>query len=109
MLIKKDRFKSIQQLIKDATTIIHVGDPDREGQYLVDELIEEANCTVKRMLLNALDDASIQSALETLQDNTAFKGLSKAAHQAFEIDWLLGMNLTRYFTLKLVMVVILPS
>lgn len=97
---KKDRFKSIQQLIKDATTIIHVGDPDREGQYLVDELIEEANCTVKRMLLNALDDASIQSALETLQDNTAFKGLSKAAQLRSEIDWLLGMNLTRYFTLK---------
>lgn len=32
----------LKKLIKQATTLVHAGDPDREGQLLVDEVIEQA-------------------------------------------------------------------
>ncbi len=40
--VKKDaakQFKIIRELIGKATTIINAGDPDREGQLLVDEVL----------------------------------------------------------------------
>lgn len=30
----------VRKLLKEATQIIHAGDPDREGQLLVDEVID---------------------------------------------------------------------
>ena len=96
---KKEQYKAVISLIKDATTIINVGDPDREGQVLIDELLP-ANKKVKRLLLNALDETSIRKALDDIKDNKAFSGLSAAGDCRSEIDWLLGMNLTRFFSLK---------
>ena len=43
-----------------ADVVIHAGDPDREGQLLVDEVLEyyDYKGTVKRILINATDDTS---------------------------------------------------
>ena len=94
------QFNKLKALIKDATTIIHCGDPDREGQVLVDEVLMlcKATAKVKRLLLNALDDKSISEALGSMTDNQKFKGLSLAGDARAYIDWLIGMNLTRLIT-----------
>ena len=98
---KKAQYKAIQSLIKDATTIIHMGDPDREGQYLIDELLTDVKGKdVQRVLLNALDDTSIGNALKAITDNSQFFGLSEAGKGRDYLDWLLGINLTRFFTIK---------
>ena len=96
---KKEQYKAVTGLIKDANTIINVGDPDREGQVLIDELLP-ANKKVKRLLLNALDETSIKKALDDIKDNKDFAGLSAAGDCRSEIDWLIGMNLTRFFSIK---------
>ena len=41
---KSSLFKNLKELIKKADIIIHAGDPDDEGQYLVDEIFEYLNC-----------------------------------------------------------------
>ena len=98
---KKEQYAIIQELLKQATTVINVGDPDREGQLLVDELLTHTKGKIiKRLLLNALDDESIKKALNALDDNQKYAGLSKAGECRSYIDWLIGMNFTRFFTLK---------
>lgn len=98
----KDQFKVIKDLIGKADYIVNAGDPDREGQLLVDEVLEYCHNSkpVKRILLNALDSKSVKQALHDLRDNADFVGLKNSARARSEADWLVGMNLTRAFTIK---------
>lgn len=97
----KKQYKIIKDLIKKATEIVHAGDPDREGQLLVDEVLEYLNNKkpVYRLLLNALDEKSIKKALTELKNNNDFQNLRLSALARQRADWLVGMNLTRVYTL----------
>ena len=57
----KALYKHLQKQIKAATTVYHLGDPDREGCLIVDEILKQEGFTgtVKRILLNALDETSV--------------------------------------------------
>ena len=95
------QFKIIKNLINKSDEIIHAGDPDREGQLLVDEVLNFVGNKkpVKRILLNALDDKSVKFALQNLQDNKNFSSLSDSALGRSRADWLIGMNLSRAFSI----------
>ncbi|MBO6178272.1 MAG: DNA topoisomerase 3 [Selenomonadaceae bacterium] len=95
------QFNTVKNLIERADEIVHAGDPDREGQLLVDEVLDFVGCkkTVKRILLNALDEESIHDALSNLRDNKEFKPLMLSALARARADWLVGMNLSRAYTL----------
>lgn len=95
------QFYIVKQLVAQADEIIHAGDPDREGQLLVDEVLTYINNRkpVKRLLLNALDKKSILNALDNIQDNANFEGLRLSAQLRQQIDWLTGINYSRAFTL----------
>ncbi len=97
------QFSVIKKLVKEADEIINGGDPDREGQLLVDEVLEYLGNKkpVKRILLNALDDKSVKEALSDLRDNRDFVGLKNSALARSRADWLIGMNLTRAYTIKM--------
>ena len=96
------QFKIIKELVAKADEIVHAGDPDREGQLLVDEVLEQVGNRkpVKRILLNALDEKSVAEALHDLRDNKDFSGLKNSALGRSRADWLVGMNLTRAYTDK---------
>ena len=95
------QFAIMKKLIEEATDIVHAGDPDREGQLLIDEVLEylENKKPVQRILLNALDEHSIKKALASLRDNADFFPLKQSALARARADWLIGMNLSRAFTL----------
>lgn len=97
----KKQFEIIKGLISKADEIVHAGDPDREGQLLIDEVLDFVNCKkpVKRILLNALDEESIKKANQNLRDNQDFVNLKKSALARARADWLIGMNLSRAYTL----------
>ncbi len=97
------QFSIIKKLVKEADEIINGGDPDREGQLLVDEVLEYLGNKkiVKRILLNALDDKSVKDALMDLRDNRDFVGLKNSALARSRADWLIGLNLTRAYTIKM--------
>ena len=95
------QFAVVKGLIARADEIVHGGDPDREGQLLVDEVLDYLGNTkpVRRILINALDDKSIHDALNDLRDNGDFLPLKRSALARARADWLIGMNLSRAYTL----------
>ncbi len=95
------QFVVVKQLISQADEIVHAGDPDREGQLLVDEVLEYVGCNkpVQRILLNALDEKSIREAIDQLKPNAQFFNLRQSALGRARADWLIGMNLSRAYTM----------
>jgi DNA topoisomerase len=98
------QYKIIRALVKDADEIINAGDPDREGQLLVDEVLNELGVLhtkpIRRILLNALDEKSVADALRSLRNNDEFVGLRNSALARSRADWLIGMNLSRIYTIR---------
>lgn len=98
------QYKIIRALVKDADEIVHAGDPDREGQLLVDEVLSELGVLrtkpIRRILLNALDEKSVADALRSLRSNDEFVGLRNSALARSRADWLIGMNLSRIYTIR---------
>lgn len=98
---KKDQFNVIKTLMKSCSEVINAGDPGREGQLIVDEVLYYLNNKkpVKRILLDALDKPSILNALQNLKDNKEFYNLFQAAECRGYADWIIGMNGTRAYTI----------
>ena len=97
----KKQLATIGKLLKKASLVVHAGDPDHEGQLLVDEVLEHFRYTgrVQRFWVSAQDSASIRKGLTNLRDNETFDGMRLAALGRSRADWLLGMNLSRAYTL----------
>ena len=97
----KQQLSAIEKLMKKHSTVVHAGDPDREGQLLVDEVLDRANYAgrVQRLLLSALDEKSVRKALDSMKPNSEFKSLMESARARGRADWLVGMNGTRAMTL----------
>lgn len=97
---KKDQVNAIKALLKECDEVIHAGDPGREGQLIVDELLHYLGNKkpVKRILLNALDSQSIKEALNAIEPNQKFLPLFVAGQARSHADWVMGMNLTRAYT-----------
>ncbi|MDG1121174.1 MAG: DNA topoisomerase III [Glaciecola sp.] len=96
----------IAKLIKKAKSIVHAGDPDREGQLLVDEVIHylgvtaTQKSTIQRCLINDLTPKAVSQSLNMLRDNREFIALSTSALARSRADWLYGINLTRAYTIQ---------
>ncbi|WP_439147213.1 DNA topoisomerase III [Vibrio sp.] len=95
----------IRKLLKDATQIVHAGDPDREGQLLVDEVIEYCKVSkakkesMDRLLISDLNLPAVKRALSQMRSNRDFIPLSISALARSRADWLYGMNMTRAYTM----------
>ncbi len=91
----------IRRLLKGAREVVHAGDPDREGQLLVQEVIDYLGWKgpVARLLISDLNRPAVQRALGRLEDNARYQPLYRAAESRARADWLYGINLTRAWTL----------
>ncbi|MEZ8724506.1 DNA topoisomerase III [Vibrio pomeroyi] len=95
----------IRKLLKDASQIVHAGDPDREGQLLVDEVIDYCKVSkakkesMDRLLISDLNLPAVKRALSQMRSNRDFIPLSISALARSRADWLYGMNMTRAYTL----------
>lgn len=106
IIVKSDckaQFTVIKKLAQKASvkTIVNCGDPDREGQLLVDEVLSFIGNKkpVLRYWASAVDSASVKKALSSLESNDKYAGMRYAALGRSHADWLIGMNATRAFTL----------
>ena len=96
----------LKSLIKQASCLVHAGDPDREGQLLVDEVISYLKVetskrqSMQRLLISDLNPAAVKRALNQLQPNSNFQSLSISALARSRADWLYGINQTRAWTIK---------
>lgn len=97
----KDLLMNIKDLLKQADVVVNAGDADREGQLLIDEVLDFLNFKgrTQRVLLTDLTPGGIRKAFENLRDNKEFAGLSNAALARQRGDWVVGLNLTRAYSL----------
>jgi DNA topoisomerase-3 len=109
LAVKKNTAKQLgvlRTLVKQAAQLIHAGDPDREGQLLVDEVINFLGVTgakkdsIQRCLINDLNPSAVKQSLSKLRSNREFIPLSTSALARSRADWLYGINLTRAYTLQ---------
>lgn len=98
----KKQLNIISKLLNDATEVVNAGDPDREGCCLVDEVLDYYSVTlpVKRFWVSSQDSVTVKRGLSNLKDNNDFSGWTDAARGRARADWLIGMNLSRAFTLR---------
>ena len=95
----------IKGLLEQASEVVHAGDPDREGQLLVDEVLDyltlpaEKRARVQRCLINDLNPQAVERAIGRLRENREFIPLCVSALARSRADWLYGINMTRAYTL----------
>ncbi len=95
------QFKVIEQLLQACDEVVIATDADREGEMIGRELLERCGYAgpVLRLWLSALDERSIRQALANLRSGAATLSLYHCALARSRADWLVGINLSRLFTL----------
>ncbi len=101
----RSQFDTICRLCNrdDVDTVVNAGDADREGEIIVRLCIENALKTpksLKRLWLPDQTPQTIAKALTEMKDETDYDQLAAEGYARTFIDWLYGVNLTRYATLK---------
>lgn len=100
------QLKTVEKLIHQADELINAGDPDREGQLLVDEVFSYANLSadkrdkIQRCLISDLNPSAVEKAVKKLQPNRDFIPLATSALARARADWLYGINMTRAYTIR---------
>lgn len=88
---------------EDVEAIVNAGDADREGEVIIRLCIENALKNEKKLLRLWLPDQTTETILEGLKEMKEESEYNNLANEGFArtyIDWLYGVNLTRYATLK---------
>ena len=95
------QFKAVKRLLSEAGELVIATDADREGEMIARELVEHCRYRgpIQRLWLSALDDASIHKALTALKPGAETFNLYHSALGRSRADWLIGMNMSRLFTL----------
>ena len=102
----KKQLSVVEKLIHQADILVNAGDPDREGQLLVDEVFSYANLSAEkrdgilRCLISDLNPSAVEKALQKLQPNRHFIPLATSALARARADWLYGINMTRAYTIR---------
>ncbi|MEW8009046.1 MAG: DNA topoisomerase III [Candidatus Thiodiazotropha endolucinida] len=97
----RKQFNIIQQLLKNSSSVVIATDADREGESIAREILElcQWRGPISRLWLSALDDSSIRKALNNILPGAKTEPLYYAGLGRARADWLMGMNLTRAYTL----------
>jgi len=91
----------LKNLLKRCHSVVIATDADREGETIAREVLDYFNYkgSSRRLWLSALDTVSVKRALETIKPSEATEPLYYSGLARGRADWLIGMNLTRAFTL----------
>ena len=99
---KSQRVNQIGNLLKQADEVIHAGDPDDEGQLLIDELLRWFNYkgTVKRLDTANTTLVAMKKALSHMTDNKPHEPYGWSAYARSVADLMVGINMSRLFSCK---------
>ncbi len=94
------QYKIVEGLVKKASTIYISTDYDREGEAIARSLLDRFRYSgpIRRVCLTALDESSIKKALNNVKDGKDTVSLYYAALARQRADWLVGMNVSRLYT-----------
>jgi DNA topoisomerase III len=99
------RVNVLRKLIKDknVSDIINACDAGREGELIFRYIIQYAGTKkpIKRLWLQSMTSEAIREGFARLRSDVEMQPLASAARSRNEADWLVGINATRAFTLRL--------
>ncbi|WP_034552094.1 type IA DNA topoisomerase [Carnobacterium funditum] len=101
---KAKQFNVVKKLLKEADRIVIATDSDREGEHIARSIINQAqvgNKEIKRLWINSLEPDEIQKGFSNLRDGKEFYSTYIEAQTRQISDWLVGINLSRMYTLSL--------
>lgn len=100
---KKSLVEEIAGLLKTCDSVIAAGDPDDEGQLIVDELLDYLGYTgkVERVYVNDNIEKNIVKAFDNVVPNDSCRGAGNAAYARQMADMCFGVNETRLATKRL--------
>jgi DNA topoisomerase-3 len=97
------QFEVVRRLLsaREAQQIVCATDAGREGELIFRHIAElcEIRAPVRRLWISSLTDAAIREGFRKLKPASDFDGLADAARGRSRADWLVGMNLSRAYTL----------
>ena len=101
----KRQFEIIRSLCgrSDVDTIVNAGDSDREGEVIIRLCVMNSNIgdkAFKRLWLPDQTPETVSAALKEMKDESEYQDLANEGFARTYIDWLYGVNLTRYATLR---------
>ena len=99
---KSQRVNQIGSLLKQADEVIHAGDPDDEGQLLIDELLRWFNYKgiVKRLDTANTTLVAMKKALSHMTDKKPHEPYGWSAYARSVADLMVGINMSRLFSCK---------
>ena len=85
----------------DIETIVCATDAGREGELIFRLVYDCCRCSkpVKRLWISSLEESAIREGMAHLKDAAEYDLLYEAALCRAKADWLVGINLTRLYTL----------
>ena len=99
------RVSILRKLIKnkDVSEIINACDAGREGELIFRYIVQYASTKkpIKRLWLQSMTPEAIRGGFARLRSDDEMQPLASAARSRNEADWLVGINATRAFTLRL--------
>jgi len=99
------RANVLRKLIRDknVSEIINACDAGREGELIFRYIIQYAGTKkpIKRVWLQSMTSEAIRDGFARLRSDAEMQPLASAARSRNEADWLVGINATRAFTLRL--------
>jgi len=99
----EEQFAVIESLCRQAEEIICATDAGREGELIFRYILAYSNCEekpIRRLWLNSLTPEAISEAFKDLKDGHDYDPLYAAARCRSESDWIVGLNATRYYTVR---------
>ncbi len=98
-----EQFRIIEKLCQQADEIVCATDAGREGELIFRYILAHCNCEdkpIRRLWLNSLTPDAISEAFKDLKDGHDYDALYAAARCRSESDWIVGLNSTRYYTVR---------
>ncbi|WP_437580875.1 DNA topoisomerase 3 [Sorangium sp. So ce887] len=97
------QFEIVRKILgrRDVERVVCATDAGREGELIFRYLYEAAACKkpVERLWISSLTPDAIRDGLRRLRDARSYDGLADAARGRSRADWLVGMNLSRAYSL----------
>ena len=98
----KDQFETLRKILNSpkVTRIICATDAGREGELIFRYIYDAAqsNKPVERLWISSMTADAIEAGFAALKDAREYDGLGNAARGRSRADWLVGMNLSRAYS-----------
>ncbi len=99
----RSQFEVVKQVLNapEVSAVVCATDAGREGELIFRYIYDAAGCRkpVQRLWVSSLTERAIRDGFRQLEDGREYDALASAAKGRSRADWLVGMNLSRLYTL----------